>query len=43
MTDVSRRFPGVWVYDKILEGIADGIASGEIEVPQGVVLHLDIL
>lgn len=43
MMDVSRRFPGVWVCAKILDGIAAGIASGEIEVPQGVVLHLDIL
>ncbi len=30
---VCRQFPGVYVYAKILETVAEGMASGEIEVP----------
>jgi hypothetical protein len=31
---LCRQFPGVYVYGKILESIAQGIAAGEIDVPQ---------
>jgi hypothetical protein len=30
---ISRQFPGFYVYAKLIETIAAGIASGEIEVP----------
>jgi hypothetical protein len=34
MADLSQGFPGVWVSDMILEGIAGDIASGAIEGPK---------